>query len=560
MSLLVGDMLEFPPLYASTQGKTGPILPAAPGGSQLDDIIFGSKTDETPISAAPANHVTGVLDESINSFLYGRIYLVPGVLDLGNLVSAQTRQFSIWNATFDDHVIESRSEADTAGLDLTEPNTLPYTLSPLEQTYYDVGISLDGPATLNASYSFVIDGVTYTLGVTGNRVVIWPFNPNWASPVNESLEWKTNVLKSRNAHQQRISIRTQARRRLDYQFQIARTDTQHFDNIMFGWQNRAFALPYWQYRRKLTAAINPGDIIVPVRTDFAGFIPDQTLALFKDPENYEVLEILSVTSDAITLKSPVSDDWFRGDSVYPCSVSRLEANVPITRQTSRVLTGSCSFLATPVLNDPYTPDLVAPDVYNGIEVYLKPPNWADGMDDTLDYPLDISDYDVGAIGYTVSDTVPSFQKDYTWLFKSQEEVEVFRGFLNRRKGQFKPVYLPTWTQDLTPIETIASGSSGMLVRDRDFFALVGENPSRANMLIRTYLYGDFLRPITSVGKTGPNMNIGFTTPLGVQLDPGDIKFVSYVDLRCLAADKTTITWITDQVATVQATFLLVPPA
>lgn len=534
------------------------------GEPVLRDAFFADVGSQAPLTInlpqipPPRLAFHGYNQEAVNSFLYGRIYVDPALLNLGNLVSSQTREFSVWNATFGSSDVTSVLAANDEGLTLAEPLSAPYTLQPLQQVFYSVAISVDGPAQIAATYSLIINDVVYTVQVTGSRVVIWPFPPNWSSAVNEALEFYTNVLKSFDGMEQRVSLRTKARRRLSYDFRVLRTDSQHLDNILWGWQNRSFAVPYWQYKAKTTAPIIAGALFVPCDTSTSGFVAGQTMALFKSILVYEVLEVAAVAPNGLTLANETNLAWPTGSAVYPVAISTFESNVPVKRQTSSALDGTASFIAAPVETDPFVPAVVATDLYNGVEVILQSPDWVNTIDNAATFDFDVIDFQTGQRSYALSDSLQSLAYGYRWLLKTRAEVNAFRAFLGRLKGQLNAIYIPSWHEDFTLSQGISSGDAVINVVDRSFFQLVGINPARGNIMIRTRSHGHFFRPIVAIAKAGPNATINIGTALGVSVPIADVIQICYVSLYRKSTDTTTIQWQTDQVAIIEETFQLVP--
>lgn len=523
-------------------------------------VRVGAFADTQPQAAMPALPYSGWLQGGINSFLYGRIYITPSVVALGNLVSSQTRQFSVWNATFVADTVSAITAVGDVGLTLTQPIPTPYTLGPLAQQFYTLNIGVDGPANMDAIYTLVIAGANYTVEVTGTRVVIWPFQPNWATAVNETLEWKSDVLKAYDGTEQRIELRAIPRRGLSYDFLLRGSDAQQFDNIMWGWQNRAFAVPYWQYRGKTTAAIGIGSLTIPVNTADAGYVAGQTLALFLSADVYEILQIApgGVAPSLITLANATALAWPLGSFVYPASVSTIPSNVPVNRQTSGVLTGSVTFAADPVRTDPFLPVTVAPNMYNGYEIILEQPDWAAPIDNTATFNYDRVDFNTGDVNFATTDKYQSLAYKYRWIRKSRTSIAAFRAFLARLNGLVNPVYLPSWHEDFTLALPIATTDVTLTVIDRSFFVLVGQNPARANIYIRTRTHGNFLRPINAVGKTGANASINIGTALGANIPISDVLQICYVSLYRKSSDISTIQWQSHAVAIIEEAFQLVP--
>lgn len=387
--------------------------------------------------------------------------------------------------------------------------------------------------------------------------VLWPFEPNWSTPVTESLEWYTDVQRAYNGTEKRLSLRSIARRRLAYDFLVRHTDTQLFDNLLWGRQNQPFVVPYWQYRELTTAAVSIGATSIPVDTSTAGYAAGQSIVIFLNALVNEVRTIASVTTGHVIVTVGTALAWPAGSKVYPASVSLFESNVPVKRHTSSVLEGTATFLAEPISTDPFVPAASAPDTYLGVEVILKQPDWVNPIDRSATFNFDVVDYSTGDRLSAATELNQSLMFQYRWVLKSRPLVNDFRAFLGRRKGQFKTVYLPSWHEDFTLAANIASGDTTITVIDRFFSLYVGINPARSNLMIRTRTHGNFLRPITSFTTSGANVVITITTSLGVAVPISDVLSISYLCLYRKATDLSTFQWQTDRVAIVEDSFQLV---
>ncbi len=387
--------------------------------------------------------------------------------------------------------------------------------------------------------------------------VLWPFEPNWASPVNESLEWYTNVLRAYDGTEKRYSLRSVARRRMAYDFLVRRSDTQLFDNLLWGRQNQEFAVPYWQYRELTTANVSIGATSIPVDTSTAGYAAGQSIVLFLNPLVYEVLKIASVTTGHVIVTSPGATlAWLAGSKVYPVGFSLFDSNVPINRHTSRMLEGSAAFLAEPISTDPFIPATDAPNVYNGIEVILQQPDWINPIDRGATFNFDVADFTTGDRLSAQTELYQSIAFKYRWVWKTRALINAFRAFLGRCQGQFNVVYLPSWNEDFTLVANIASGDTSITVVDK-FFSTYGFPAPHSNLIIRTRTHGNFLRPIESFTTSGANVVLHITTALGVAVPISDVLSISYLCLYRKMTDTTTLQWQTEKVAIVEDLFQLV---
>lgn len=524
----------------------------------VSDGLTGTKNDTQPIADEAKNAWQGFFYAGVNGqFLYDRIIVDPSVLQLGNLVSAQVRQVSVWNGFFTSKTVSDFVENEAEGITVVEPDSVPYVLAPFQEVFYEFQVSLDGPASVNASYTITIDGDDYTITITGSRVVLWPFAPNWQSTVNESLEWLTQIYTAHNGSEQRYQLRSKPRRRLEYDLWVRNEEAQRFDNMIWGWQNRAFAVPLWQYKCKLTAEALPGASSLSLNTSSAGFTVGQTAVLLRSPDYYEVVEIDSVTSNSLGLSRPLQLSWSAGDLVYPVMIGNFESNVPVTRLTSDKLTSRVLFLGDPQQTEAFIPVGGATNTYNGKEIIVVQPDWSGGIDNSSTYESALVDSSTGMLSRSTTHDTPMQLKRFRWLLKNRAAVESFRAFLGRLKGRNRAVYIPSWHEDLTLISDIGVSDVSITVRDVQFFNLVGSDPARGHLMIRDRSGNKFFRPMENIGKSGDDLSINIGTSLGQAVSVAQCKSISLVVLYRLASDRVTIQWHTNEVATVEADFITV---
>src|SRR5574343_223943 len=82
-------------LFTARDYYTGDVLPA----NALTGDVFGSLTSTPYPAPYSTTHAAGLSQDFIQDWYY-RIHLIPTVMDLGNLVSSQTRTLTLWNAFF----------------------------------------------------------------------------------------------------------------------------------------------------------------------------------------------------------------------------------------------------------------------------------------------------------------------------------------------------------------------------------------------------------------------------------------------------------------------------
>ena len=152
---------------------------------------------------------------------YYRIHVVPSYIDLGQLLSAETREITVWNAYFTPQIMTSVTEVSTDGIEISEPVTIPYEFAPLEEVTYDADVGTSGPSTIGATVYFNFaalfpDSTLYCM-IVGSRVMVWVWLPREA--YTEEMCWRTDVLQTRNG-EQRIAYLDAPRQTYKYEFSL----------------------------------------------------------------------------------------------------------------------------------------------------------------------------------------------------------------------------------------------------------------------------------------------------------------------------------------------------
>lgn len=491
---------------------------------------------------------------------YFRIHFVPAALDLGNLLSNQSREVVVWNAYFDAKPVSSFALSAGDGISVTQPAPAPYDMAPLGLYTYTVLVDTLGPPTITANLSWTIDGIGYTVPITGRRVVVWAFKPDWANPVDETLEWMTAIETAFDRTEHRVDQREQPRRGLEYTTQIVGADTGLFETAMFGWADRLFALPLWQEKSTLTAAVDAGAISLSLPVADRSYIAGGLLVLYASPSRFEAIEIDTVLDDVITLKDGTELSWPLGTSVFPIMVSRLDGAATPQYVAEDKLTVRVRFSGSPA-NAPTRMPVIAPEVtFNGVEVYTEGTNWIRSLDVSIEGDYDLHDNPFGVFQTRPRSGWPTIVKAHEWLSKSRAEATTLRGFFARRKGRLAPVWMPTGTADFKLVSDVVLTDTVLSVIDNGYGQLIAQHPARNHVLIQLRGGVNIVREIDTVTPQGDGTaNLKLIETVGVSFTTRQLRRISYIGLYRLAGDAVTISHKTTTASVVQTSFQLTRP-
>ncbi len=525
----------------------------------VSEPLSGARTDTQPVTE-PAIAKSGHEQQMFGmADWYNRIHITPTTIDLGFVVSDIAYAIEVWNAYLTSKTLSSVLSNGFDGVTLTQPAATPLTYEPLQVRNYTLNVDSVGGVVLSAGLIFNFTGApTPDLSISGTRILLFPFRPNWQNRVSETLEWKTDVLRAFDGDEQRRSLRVLPRRGLEYDFMVRGENARLFENLMWSWQHRLFAVPLWMYKANLTSPASIGDSTLYLDTTDRGFAVDGLVCIYRSTTQFEVAAADTVSSNQITLKYPLSNGWVAGDRVYPVLVGKPPSSIPTQRHTDDLLTGKASFISSADINDPFLPDTAAPVTYDGKEVVTYKPNWKSGIDNTWMHEFAPLDSGVGAMRWMETETSGRIQRPYGLLLKNKSEVAAFRAFLGRLRGQAKACWIPSWHDDFDVTALTASGGSTLTVGGQKFAEYVGVNTDRDRLAVKLVDGTVFYRKITGISYVGNDtvfqLDAAFTQDVG----PNTVSQV-YLLLHCrLAGDKVEIPWRTDSVADPQLVFTTIP--
>lgn len=540
-------------LFIARDYYTGDVLPANDFGPS---IKAGPLTLDYP-APTPTTFGGSRTSDFINDWYY-RIHFIPASIDLGNLVSTQSRDIILWNAYLTDKTLTNFSGTGLDGMTIIEPvelTSLPATMQALALHTYELEVSTSGPPTISGALNWTISGDSFSIPIVGRRVIAFAFPPNWDRGVQETIEGKSTVISLQDGSEQRAKVRNKARRIFDYTTTVRMAEAQRLESLIFGWHGRLFALPVWPEQTSLTAPVAVGGVTLNCDTTNRSFVVGGLVAVFKDSATVEIREIASVTASSITVTSGLLYEWPANSKVFPALVSALNPSLSGTRQTDNLIEMPVRFTAEPSTT-PANASGVAAATYQGVELSLDRPNWAAGLEFQWESDHLVQDAGTNKFSLLARAGFSQFSRSHNWTLKGLGQAAAYRGWLARRGGRAVPVYVPSDNDDFTLVANVASSNTAIDCKQNDYENQAGAHPARRDILIQ-FRDGTYLARRISSATTGENgvTRLVFTESMGRNFTPADVKRISFLALYRLGSDATTISWLTRGVATAQATLV-----
>ena len=174
----------------------------------------------------------------------------------------------------------------------------------------------------------------------------------------------------------------------------------------------------------------------------------------------------------------------------------------------------------------------SPAQYLSNDLYLDCPQLIDGtVQDEIVRPQEVLDNYTGVISYSTPWTCPRRRRLFRRVLRSPQERMDLLAWLQRRNGQYRPFWMPTWTRDLTLLTTGALTTTITVRND-------GYSGCREHLAVRTKAGVWLPRAITEAQVVSDNLQLTLDTSLGI--DASAVDLISYIGLHRLASDRIEI--------------------
>lgn len=450
---------------------------------------------------------------------YYRIHVLPGTLELGNLLSTQTRQVEVWNSYPSDQLLSSITASGVDGITMESVANPPTIFNELESRTYTLTISTNGSPVISATYSFNFPSDHPTLGITGRRVVMWP----WMPQINheEKMEWKTDILPSFN-NEQRLALRTSPRQEFTFTFQMGPEQYSKAKAICTQWSQRVYGIPVWSELTRV-GPLAAGSTQVVFDTSNADYRDNDIIILWESDTKFSAVETLEVLSDRINLKLPTEVSY---SDVYvaPLRFARTYNGTSFKRNSHDITVVSSTFTVT------QNKDLgasVGYIQYRGRDVLLEPLLALEDISERISRSLDLFDNGSGPVFVDIQGKYVRNTKVVVFDTLDRTERWKARKWIHSRRGKQKSFWIPSWNRDLILLEDAGSTSSSIVVKSIGYSLYYGVT----DIMIQKKDGSRILsRVLSSSTDASGNEVLNLSSQLGVSVLVSSVDFICFLSL------------------------------
>nr|WP_281720102.1 hypothetical protein [Nitrosomonas nitrosa] len=524
----------------------------SPVAQAIAPALMGAVVDQLPVSPEPQSAISSLFAPSFKDDYYDRIHITPASIDLGNVISQKIIQVEVWNAYFTANLLSSIDTNAGTGISFTGPQPEPTSFNALESRIYTLAVDVAGPPIINTTYTLNFAAESPTLMVVGRRVILLFAGINWDNGVLERYEWLTDIITSWDGAEQRVKLRATPRREIEAHLQVFGLDfVRKLQSTLFGWQSRSYLIPYWPDYYLLSAELPAGSMVIPnIPTGDSEFIAGGVALLFDAIDHNESVQIVSVEANQLTLDLPTQQTWPAGTRIYSAKFARIASQQTVTRPTRHMLDMQAKFIVTD--NSGLT-ETEGATLYKGYPVLLDIPNEVEVLSEDLLRPL--LEFDSETINPVVDDPIgyTTIVRRMDWLMKSRKERADFRKWLYARAGRWKPFWMPSWNEDFKLTSLLAGTDTKLVVQFAFYKRFVPATPMRDALMIELFNGTRIFKDILSIDEISETEeNVFIDSPVGFDIQPQDVRRISYLNLSRLDSDTVEIFHETDTISRVSA--------
>lgn len=513
---LIGNSVVLRPGYGGSPGS-GEVLPVTHKCHPTSDIgATKSSLVDQSISSYPDSFVMYM--SGFYGDYYNHVYIIPAALTLVNPVIGFGNKFLFWSTYFTDITLSTIVGINDLGLSFGVGGGDVLTIEGIKLTADTIIVGNTAPEEEIARYTFTYSNGDFTPWIVNlirtNFVGVPP-----ETPILEILKWKTDIIGAKDGTEQRIA--TMQFPRIEHQVNYLFFDDGEQNTIydlLTASATNIFTYPLWAEQRRLLAKAFSGTPTLLLDTANFDIQEGDTVYLDDERGHVEQAQIVSISIDGITcsLAAGLQYDWTIHDHVYRLTEVRFPAKPELQRfpynrleskMTLRFTEFRDLFSADVSTLELGTEDLLTDraltrivNTLNGIPVINTRPIVDNSIKETFDWNFEVIDFETGAFDYATNQTMADVTYERKFLIRGLTQKFYWNWILKWLHGQRRPVWLPTWKNELGTQITTVSGHTVIIPGTQYLTQFPGDSSHRGIWF--SYNGQWFPRAITDVSANG----------------------------------------------------------
>lgn len=393
---------------------------------------------------------------------------------------------------------------------------------------------------------------------------------------SESIEFLTKIYTAWDNTEQRQALRTRPRRSiaLDY-IGLNPAQSQYIRSLAYMGQTQLIQLPVWFASHRLDTPCYAADFSVKIPQSLVWQCRgcDYIQLMKSQNDGGEIFPVKQYFADGtITLNKKFAKEWAPGSTVFtPVGWFVLSQEDKYSNTSGMVASGTLNFEFMKETAAPMIPDAVSqehdeetqllfgrdlPKVYNGSELFITPPDWANGFTANFKRNANRLDNKPGVFIYDVKSNNPVETRQLDFITIGRPEINNLQRFFCRQKGRLHSFYAPTWLDDIELVNDAEKGDILLYTTFPYFYKYYQSGERRKTILV---FYRDGTTQILKVAgystdDTGTHGKIILSQGLKKPIYRRNVGLISFLCKYRFDTDVMTTNYTSQETAAATLTF------
>lgn len=475
-------------------------------------------------------------NEGILTDYYGRIFVIPKIIDLRNPPLGQPQPYSIWNAYFSSNTLSSIVPVNDTGL--VNSASAPDVFNELQLKDYSITVTAAAPIQSEAAFTFNFTNGSDTLYFRIQRALLVTVRPD--RPIKHDIRYKTDIHRARKGNEQRFSVYPFPRQEFTYDITyLSDAELRKVRDDMFTGLPAPVVLPLWfePFRITTEALASQADIYGDfLYRDFG--VDAFVYVMRRDETAGELAEVQTITDSQITLKNVLNNTYPAGSYVYPASFVQQHDMSGFDRYPvnagRRTLSGFQTAMTALGGKE------ASVTMYNSMLLLDVRPLANENPGEDFFSNLDIIDFGAATETNSYQDYARiTGQRQY--LARTRADWQYWKLVLDTLVGSREPFYHSTYRDDLVLASQPSQGGTELVVTDEPNYATRWFNsPAHKHLRLLTTA-GDSYHEVTSAtDNLDGTISLTLNPPLTDDPDWSTILQISFLEQVRLGSDIVTV--------------------
>ena len=439
------------------QGSITPWDKAIP--TVLDPLV--SEGIEHQVTTTPMDqkkHVGTGIFTPVETPWFEHAHMLPRVVqNVGNVVTEQSILCELYNADRKELItVSSITDNLGVGFQVIGVPATPFNIASQDSLSFSIKVLQSGDFSIDGEYTMTLStGEEYTIYIIGSRIVLLPVRPE--APLKEHLIFDTKIIDHVDASEQRIMNRKYPRSEFEMRFKG--DDRKRLELLLFDRQSKVIAVPAWHEPAFLgSAGATVGtDTITVNTTDYANFFVGGYAVILQDEHVFDALKIDAITATTIQFSSNLANSYSQNTQVLPLMTAYTMPTTPMVKAVYNDQDFNVRLKVHASENDIASADAFS--TYNG-KTFLDDPNLVErDLKETLETKVYVLDNGTGDLEqFAVWDHAMRHSRK-GFKTNNRQELWELRQLFHYLKGRQVSLYIPTFSKDLVPNQTLLNANS-----------------------------------------------------------------------------------------------------